>query len=240
MNSPARRTAPAAETHADITSDKQLISWLKMTEADAARALGRSKQSLYQARLEEKQNYFKKGDLAALIFSALSRDSTLDLDPIFSYLDRTRKPGEVADLRALGASDADEHVLAQVGELWFVLPDYTHFLQRHSEALAFLLRLAARPSGRTRIFCATEQDKALIENAVLRASNDPDIADRVHVDPEPWMSAFQPTLVADPHRVAECYIFLRGRFMRNDWFGGPKLALFLEKLTQSDLVSRRA
>ncbi|TAJ73696.1 MAG: hypothetical protein EPO51_04255 [Phenylobacterium sp.] len=216
-----------------LASDKDLLGALGMTETEAAAALGRSRQSLYQAALSDRTDYFKKSDLVALLFAARSRDPALDFEPVYDYLQRSRArdPNLVRDLKAMTTAEGDEATLARYGELWIVLPDLAYLQEAHPEATAMMVRLAGRPGARTRFYCATDQDADL-----LRQTLPADAASAPQIQVEPWMSAFPYGVIADPKRSADYYVFAGGRFLKHDWYGGQKLAMLLENFPKGQLV----
>lgn len=216
---------------AAIMNEKELLTALGMTESDAASALGRSRQSLYQAGLGDRRDYFKKNDLVALLFAARARAPALDLSEVYDYLGRTRSAALVAELRSVSGAEGTEATLSRYHEVWAILPDLVYLRQSHPEAMALLLSLAGRPGGATRFLTANDQDAQLLRR-LLPSSTD------VRVDVDTWMSAFPYSVIGEPSREADYFVFAGGRFLKHDWYGGPKLALLIDALSRKEPLVR--
>lgn len=213
-----------------LGSDKDFLTALQMTEPEAAIVLGRSRQSLYQARISERSDYFKRNDIISLVFSARSKRSSLDVGRIYEYIHRTRGDDVLSDIRSVGAHDAEEPQLLAYRQVWIVVPDLVYLEREFPDAMSMTLRLARRDGGFTRIFTSNGQEAELLKSSLN--------SNRVELVVEAWMSGIPFTIIGDPHGKADCYIFSNGRFIRHEWYGGPKLAMLLESLAGSGLVPK--
>lgn len=225
-------TAASAPPTSAIGSDKELLDALGLSEVEAATALGRSRQSLYQAGLTQRQDYFKRSDLISLVFEAQVRSNSINLSDVYDYIGQTR-PSDLDVIRTLSASDAQEPRLREYGELWIVIPDLAYLTQSHPEAKSMFVRLASESGVNVRFFVSNEPDRALLISDLNQAH-------RTTVAVEPWMGAIPYLIIGDPEGAADCYVFAGGRFLRHDWYGGPKLALLLRSLLQAGLIAKPA
>jgi hypothetical protein len=222
--------APSEGVH----SDKAFLEALDLSESEAANVLGRSRQSLSQARLASRTNYFRKADIASLVFQSRAKRPGLDLTAALNYVSESRGADMLEGLQTVGHSVVDEARLSGYKELWVVIPDLSYFNRSHPEVVAMLVRLGARADIITRFFASSSLDKALL-SGLLEAGS----AQKSSVEFETWMGAIPYLIIGDPHGVADSYLFAGGRYMQNDWYGGPKLALLIQSLLNHTLHSRQ-
>ena len=225
-----------------LKSEDDLLQALGLSEAEAADAIGRTRQSLYQADLATKRKYFKKADLMSLVMEAQKRSPQLDLGPIDRYLSETRPADQRPDLQALtvsargpGAAPVDEAALRKYDDLLILIPDFGHMTRNYRDTVDMLMRLGlgkGENGRRVRIYTAGTPNRTRIENWLNDvAAADPDGRKVVaQVEAGDWIAAIPFMILGDPQGDADCFIMTEGRYLPNEWEGAATLVLLIEKL----------
>lgn len=206
-------------------SDKALLDALSLSESEAATILGRTRQSLYQAGLSTRSNYFKVNDLRSLVFEARGRNKDLNMEPILAYVEQSRGRDVAEAIRAVGAHEADTVDMSSYSEIWVVLPDVAWLNRSHPDSLKRVIELGALPGVRTHYFTASSMDEKLLVNELGKVGI---LAPEVTA--QDWMGAIPPLFIGNPQQKADIYLFSNGRFTSNDWYGGSKLVMLIQKL----------
>ncbi len=210
-------------------SDKEMLETLRLSEHEASKAIGRSRQSLNQAKLSLRNDYFKKGDITTLVFEAVSKTPDIDLTTVYEYVAATRGLNVMEDIQRLNISDSQEDALLNYEEIWIVIPDFIYLSRMNPEVVGLFKKIVSKLGEKTTFFVSSYQDKSLLLSSLGENDN-------VNTQVETWMGAIPYLLIGNPHSIADSYLFSKGRYIRHDWYGGPKLALLIDSLAKNDLV----
>lgn len=208
-----------------VQTDKDLLDALGMSESEAARVLGRSRQSLYQAKLSERDNYFKKEEVRDLAFAAKSANPDLDLGQVIEFAAQSRSPDLAEMLAQIDTLSPEAEAFLNYKELWVVLPDVGWIYNSYPHVMETLIKLAGRPAPLIRFFTSAPLDKSTLE--YLLESHHSHASD---ITCASWMGAIPPVIIGNPLEKADTFILTNGRFMPNDWYGGRNLAVLIQTL----------
>jgi len=217
-----------------LNSDKDLLTALGLSENQAADAIGRSRQSLYQADLETRQNYFKKSDIVSLVLEARTRDRTIDLAPVEDYLASTRDGDQLPDLHALMTPEIDDKTLRKYNDLWIIIPDFSRLMRKYPKLVERLMRLCLcgpdEGCGTVTVYTPSETEKQLVEGELEQLRAKTNYYVRAHVAAEDWIAAIPFLILGNPLREADSFIMSEGRYLPQEWVGAAKLVLLIKKL----------
>ena len=236
-----------------LKSEEDLLAALGLSEAEAADAIGRTRQSLYQADLAAKQKYFKKADILSLVMEAQKRNPQLDLGPVERYLAETRNANERPDLQAVAAKGAaavpaiDEAGLRKYRDLWILIPDFGHMTRNYRDTVDMLMRLGldapnATPARHVRIYTAGKPNTTRIQNWLddVRARDPHHPVQVASVEAGDWIAAFPFMILGNPQVEADSFIMTEGQYLPNEWDGAPTLVLLIEKLAAESRTGEKA
>lgn len=208
-----------------IRNERDLIDELNLTPTEAAAVLGKTRQSLNQANLNERDNYFKKGELFSLIMHSKSQNAEVDLSHVFEYLNASRGSSETEELRSTNFTQpVDQNAIMECDDLWVIIPDYLYLRAHHAEVYEFLIGLGRRNGVKPIFFVSNQQERTILE----KACNVNDT--RIKVVPK--INALPYMIIAKPRSIADCFILLGSTYVKHNWAGGLKLANLVDELVE--------
>ncbi|HVZ30715.1 MAG TPA: hypothetical protein VG839_10005 [Asticcacaulis sp.] len=209
-------------------TDKDLLDLLELSESEAAKILGKSRQSLYQAGLAGRSDYFRKSDIKSLVFEARARAPKLDLSPVADYVAETRDSRLANEIRVDGQL-INTKTLLNCRELLIVIPEIGWMTKYHPDSMDMLLSLGQQVAHVT-YYTSSEPDKIALQGALAVKNVNQT------VECATWIGAIPPLIIGNPTGSADIYVFASGHFAPNDWYGGGKLAVLIKALANGSLM----
>ena len=208
-----------------LDSDKDLLDSLGLSDSDAARVLGRTRQSIYQARIATRIDYFKSEDIRALVYYIKGVHPDIELGAVIDYVARTRSAEAADEIAHINEVDAKTETLREYRELWIVLPDPAWMNQTYPDLVDWLIGLGTGSNQLVRYFVSAVFDRASLVAELERRG-----ARAAYVWSEAWMGAIPPIILGDPMGKGDTFLLSGGRFSKNDWYGGRNLAMLIQTL----------
>jgi hypothetical protein len=212
-------------------TDKDFLDLLGMSENEAANILGKSRQSLYQAGLAKRDDYFRRADIKDLVFTARGRNPQLDLPAVVAYVAASRDANLADEIQRLSNQEAKEATLLNYDELWIVIPDLGWMEASYSDNLKKLLELGKKKSQyKVSYLTSCVADRMELEQALKQQGIQQNVVSAT------WIGAIPPLIIGNPTTFGtKTYVFASGSFAPNDWYGGSRLVALIRSMVNDNL-----